>query len=208
MLRRLIVAGCAAALAAPAYIVTPASAAVLFSCDVMLSSSIFNLRDGAIGGLGHSRTAQNVNGAIDSDCNNGERVSIFPSEMTSFTPRPFGCPVMWGGAGPDHPDQTPILLGPNPSFEANWYVDLTDTGISYGIAKVKQGPTGAQWRLVFNITSGKYAPPAGKKTKIKGTVNIVPHPDQSTYTCADDTDPVVFLLPSLPSGESLIVNQK
>ena len=123
--------------------------------------------------------------------------------IASFPPKPLGCPVAWGGAGPDYPDQTPILLGAtDASFHVIWYSDSTS---STGIAKVKAGSSGTEYRVVFNITSGKYAPPAGQKTKIKGTISISPHPSFS-YTCDDDTDPLEYV--EITSVGPVIVNQK
>jgi hypothetical protein len=47
--------------------------------------------------------------------------------------------------------------------------------------------------VVFNITSGQYAPPEGKKVKV--TVAISPSAGPAgglTYTCADDSDPLEY----------------
>jgi hypothetical protein len=211
LLRRSIIAGLAAALAAPAFTVTPASAAILFTCpaiDGPLESTI-----GFTPGWSHTQTAQDASASIglDQPCSNGEMAQIDVgigvaegiTATTTYPPRPVGCPEAWGGAGPDYADQTPILLGAtDPSFRANWFSDFS---ASTGIAKAKAGPTGTEYRLVFNITAGKYAPPAAKKTKIKLTVAISPYPG-FTYTCVDDTDPLEYV--DLASVGPVIVNQK
>jgi hypothetical protein len=209
MLRRLILAGLAAGLVAPLYVTTPASAAILFTCsgiDPDLSYFTFDP------GLGHNQTAQDSPDSVvqnSTPCSNGALFVLAAgtdwtvNAVTTYGPRPLGCPVAWGGAGPDYADQTPILLGAtDPSFAAFWYPSM---GTSTGIVKVKQGAAGDQWRLIYNITAGEGAPPAGKKTKIKFTANIAPS-DGETYTCADDTDPVALV--SLTSVGQVIVNQK
>ena len=205
MLRRFIVAGLAATMAVPAFVITPASAAILFTCPSIDASS--NAR--VLPGLRHTQTAQDVTGhiPISTPCSNGEVADIafgsgwgYPA-VTTFGPRPLGCPVAWGGAGPDYPDQKPILLGETyPSLRIFW-----EDATSHGIAKVKAGATGVEWKIVLSITSGAYAPPAGQKTKIKGAINIAPSPGVS-YTCADDSDSLELL--ALSSAGSLIVKQE
>jgi hypothetical protein len=94
--------------------------------------------------------------------------------------------VAWGGAGPDYADRTPILFGPDggpTAFRFHW-VGLGD---STGSFKAKAGPVGDQYRFIFNITAGIYAPPAGEKTKVRLTVRIAPRPGFD-YTCTDDSD--------------------
>jgi hypothetical protein len=205
----LIIAGLAAGLATPLYATPPATAAILFTCPSVAPGGSSNATLSP--GLSHTPTAQTVQGylGIDAPCSNGETASVFlgtswsSNPMTTYPPRPMGCPVAWGGAGPDYADQTPLLLGPtNPSFGIFWFSTST---ASEGIAKAKAGPTGTQWRIVLNITTGKYAPPAGEKTQMKGTLNIAPLLGE-TYTCADDSDPDSTL--ELTSAGSLIVNQK
>jgi hypothetical protein len=208
LVRRLIIVGLAAALAVPLHVTPPASAAILFSCPSVAPGGSSNAT--LTPGLSHTPSAQTVVGylGIDSPCSNGETASVFlgtwwGNPITTYPPRPLGCPTAWGGAGPDQPDQTPILLGPtDPSFGIHWFSTGTT---SEGIAKAKAGPTGTQWRIVLNVTTGKYAPPAGKKTQMKGTLNIAPLAGE-TYTCADDSDPSSTL--ELTSAGSLIVSQK
>jgi hypothetical protein len=208
MLRRFIIVGLAAALSAPVFAVTPASAAILFTCPLIDSGgeSYF----GFTPGLSYNQNSQDA--FLDFirienvPCSNEESLQIRAGSylgynaITTFSSRPLGCPVAWGGAGPDYSDQTPILLGAtDPSFTAVWRNQDT----SQGIAKVKQGAAGDQWRLVFNITTGKYHPPAGKKTKIKFAATIGPY---GPGTCADDSDPQGFV--ALTSVGSVIVSQK
>lgn len=209
MVRRLVLAGLAAVMAVPIFVTTPASAAVLFTCpgiDDLESSIDFTP------GLAHTQTAQTAVGSmgVSATCSNGETGAIsfgdpFQSQqpVTSYGARPLGCPVGFGGTGPDYADQTPILLGATaPSFQATW----ANAGTSTGIAKAKQGTAGDQYRLVLNITSGAYAPPAGKKTKIKVVVDISPYYTGVSYTCADNSDPLEKV--SLTTVGDLVVQKK
>jgi hypothetical protein len=203
MLRRLVLAGLAVILAAPIFVIPPASATVLFTCP----SGGFNIK--LTPGLGHSQTAQTVKGRLDWDggfstCSNGQygnmnlgRVPLNP--LASYPPRPLGCPVSWGGAGPDYPDQTPILLGADPSFEIDWISGPNSTGT----AKLKASAVGGQWKIQFSITSGQYSPPSGQKTQVKGTFAVVPI---DAYTCADDSDRITKL--NLNNIGDVIVKQE
>jgi hypothetical protein len=213
MLRRLVLAGLASALTAPIFVTTPASATVLFTCPAIDSPTSSYM--GFNPGWSHTQTAQNdwYNVIyISTACSNGNTGQIawgsgwLRNPTVSNPTRPLGCPVAWGGAGPDYADQTPILLGSeSPDPPAAFRAYFNPTGDSYGLVKAKAGPVGTQYRLVFNITSGVYAPPAGQKTKIKLTVSISPFPGYS-YTCANDTDPLEFV--ALASVGSVIVQQK
>jgi hypothetical protein len=194
MLRRFILAAFAAALALPAFSVTPASAAIIGVCTTFEGSATI------APGLGNTKQAQtdvNATGYLEclvSEAGNG---LVFLgsgfglSPVTSYPQRPLGCPVALGGAvGNDYADQTPILIGPAfPSFEMYW-----ELGESKGITKVKASTTGNQWRLVLVITSGQYAPPPGMKTKIKGQVNFVPvgtlGTDWDCSATAGNTNPI------------------
>jgi hypothetical protein len=213
MIRRFVLVAFAAALAAPVVPVTRAPAEVLFSCSG-IDGGFFLLSPG----LSHTQTAQNAfYDTVDiynQPCSNGEHAlfrigSIFTdyglNAVTSFPSRPLGCPVVWGGAGPDYADRTPILLGPtDPSFNVHWY--STDTS-STGIAKVRQGSTSTRWLLVFTITAGKYAPPAGLTTKIKFNADIkAQRGNEPPFTCADDSSPVTGV--DLLSAGSVLVQQK
>ena len=212
MVRRFIIAGLAAALAAPIFVTTPASATVLFTCPAIDSAGGSYI--GFTPGWSHTQTAQdawNNNINISTACSNGTTGYIYWgftygfNSTVSYPARPLGCPVSWGGLGPDYADQTPILLGPDggpTAFQAYWSIA---GGGSYGLAKAKAGPVGTQYRLVFNVTSGAYAPPAGKKTKIKLTVSISPRPGYA-YSCAFDFDPLEFV--DLTSVGSVIISQK
>ena len=49
---------------------------------------------------------------------------------------------MGGGGSKDYPDQTPVLLGANPSLRIDW----ANGPDSFGVAKLKMGTSGTQWR--------------------------------------------------------------
>jgi hypothetical protein len=203
--RRFAAVALAAALCAPmAAIAPPAEAAVLFSCGAIDDGSFADLAPG----LHHDQMAQtDISGAVfASSCSNGETAAVFfgtwvgLSAVTSYASRPLGCAVASGGAGPDYADQTPILLGPNdPSFSVNWGLG----GNSSGVAKLKSaGPAASSsWKIAFNLTAGKYAPPPGQKTKIKGSVNWTPF---DSFVCTDNSDPIESV--DIVSG-SVIVKQ-
>jgi hypothetical protein len=209
MVRRLVIAGLAAALIAPLYVTPSASAAVLFTCEGLGTGSGLWLSPG----LSHTQTAQNANGSVwigysESECDNGDRAVIEYGDLavnpvTTYPPRPIGCPVAWGGAGPDYADRTKILIGdPVRSFKILWYNGRRH---SNGVASVKAGPTGDQYRFTFSITTGEYAPPSGQKTRIRFTASLTPS-TYAPYTCADDTDPLRDVY--LASVGQVIVTQK
>jgi hypothetical protein len=213
MVRRFVIAGLGAALAAPLCVAPRASAAVLFTCPAVADGAPVSFSPG----LSHTQTAQEASfgsiqfGTGDDACSNGEAgwllwgdgVSPPTNPVLTYPARPLGCPVAWGGTGPDYADQTPILIGAtDPSFRVIW--SGGDNGS--GIAKAKAGPVGTQFRFVFNVTAGRYAPPAGKRTKIKFTVDIAPHPSVVSYTCANDSDPLETV--ELSSVGGVIVTQK
>jgi hypothetical protein len=199
MVRRFAVVAVATALVMPVLTARPASAALLFSCPSIDPDSSYTGFGPPAGGLKHDKDAQDAFGQLVSSaaCSNGETFGLSFGDGNGFnrvttTPTtPIGCPVAWGGAaGNDYPDKTKILLGvTDPAFGVTW--GLGGSSSSTGILKIKAGPTGTEWRLVFVITGGKYAPPPGQKTKIKATVTIdlAPYPGFS-YTCADDSDPL------------------
>jgi hypothetical protein len=212
MVRRLVIVSLAAAVVGPLYVTTPASATVLFTCPGIDPVSYM----GFLPGLSHTQTAQDSdNNYVDFNdpCSNGRTGWIVWGDENGFTrteslpSEPLGCPVSWGGAGPDYADQRVVLLGSDGSgpsaFSVQWTVPQNDE--SNGVVKVKAGPVATQYRLVFTITSGAYAPPAGKQTRVKVTVNIAPAPVVS-YTCADDSDPLEYI--ALTSVGSVIVSQK
>jgi hypothetical protein len=195
--RRLVVAALVATLAAPVLVEAPASAGVLFTCPG-IDSGFFLFSPG----LSHTQTAQDAfydtaHFGFDQACSNGEQAlfrigEIFTdyglNAVTTYPTRPYGCLEMWGGAGPDYPDTTPILIGAaDPSFNIHW--SSTDTS-STGVTKVKQGPVANHWRLIFTITAGKYTAPAGMKTKIKFQAMIKAQKgNEPPATCADDSNP-------------------
>jgi len=192
-------------LVAPLSVTPSASATVLFTCTGVSADS----RLGLSPGWSHTQTAQSANGSIGigfapSQCDNGESGVIqIINPVTSYSPRPIGCPVAWGGAGPDYADQTPLLPGDIRSFKTIWYTPPRRH--SNGVVKAKAGPAGDQYRLIFSIAAGAYAPPPGQKTKIKFTANIAPAPGWS-YTCADDTDALEYV--TLTVLGSVIVAQQ
>jgi hypothetical protein len=209
-LRGIAVVAVVLALMAPQLAVEPASAIVLFTCPSLSSASYAEFQPG----LGHTRAAQTAVIYLESDssapCDNGQTfsgpagdTSSGQGAITTYGTRPLGCPTGWGGAGPDYADQTPILLGAaTNTFILGWTSPL---GGSNGTAKVKQGTAGDRWRIVYNITDGKYRPPAGQKTKIKGQLTYLPTPGPS-YTCLDDSDPLVRV--TLTNVAPLVVSQK
>jgi hypothetical protein len=201
MLRRFILAGLAAALAGPLYAVSPASATVLLTCNTI--EPYYNYTNLAPG-LSHTPSAQTMTGFFIADncSDSGEAADVeygtdwSQNPITSYPPRPLACPTV----APDYPDQTPILLGAtDPSMRIDW-----SSGTSFGIAKVKQGQPDT-WKLVYSITSGQYAPPAGKKTKLKAEVSFTPN---DSYDCFGDSDPASNFTLALAGGGSLVLNQK
>jgi hypothetical protein len=218
MIRRFVIVGLAASLATPGLIATPAAAAVLFTCPGIelggpgdQQSTIYW---GPEAGLRHTPAAQDVRASyvrLPGSCTNGGgyvKIGTFwggghlLGPTVTYPPRPLGCPVAWGGAGPDYADQTPILLGGNRSFLVYWYADGS---ASYGITKVKAGTIGTEYKFVLNINDGAYAPPAGKKTKLKFPVAISPAPNWS-YSCTDNSDPIEYLM--LDGAGSVIATQQ
>jgi hypothetical protein len=145
-----------------------------------------------------------MNIGLATPCSNGESAGVVRGDgpITSFPSRPLSCPVGFGGATSlGYPDQTPILFGSDEGGgPLNWYWNGAGAS-SEGIFKVKAGPGPTQWRFVFNITSGAYAPPAGMKTKVKFPVQISP---SGEYRCYDSY--VVNGLFLNPAG-SVIVQQ-
>ena len=196
MLRRLVLAGLATAMAAPVITIGPASAAILFSCSTAAVTATLTP------GLSHNQTAQTASatGTL-SGCGSGGGGSgtLTVSSVSSFPPRPLGCPISQGGAGPDYPDQTPLLLGANPSFTIDWAAGADSTGI----AKVKASGVSGELKIVFSVTAGQYTPPSGQKTKLKGSILLTGAND--TFTCVDDSDPASSL--NFVNSGGLIVKQ-
>jgi hypothetical protein len=203
MLRRLVTAGFAAALAAPIFATAPANAAVLFSCTSFSGSA--TLTPG-LQNTAQAQTDLDASGSI-SGCSNSQSGTVVTGQpavtnaTTTYPPRPLSCPVALGGAGPEYPDQTPIFLSADPGFSITWGTGPGSTGIT----KVKQGPGTGQVRALLVITAGQYAPPAGMKTKAKSTVQFAPvgtaEVDWSCTTNGNPLDQVTF------ASGSLIVQQ-
>ena len=196
MLRRLILVGLATAMAAPVFAITPASAVILFSCTGATTTATITP------GLSHNQTAQTVSatGTVSGCGTGGGGSGTFTAgTLNSFPPRPLGCPVSQGGAGPDYADQTPLLIGSDPSFVVDWAAGADSTGI----AKVKASGVSGELKIVFNITAGQYTPPSGQKTKIKGSILLTGVND--TFTCADDSDPASSV--NFVNSGNLIVKQ-
>jgi hypothetical protein len=186
LLRRLIIAGLAAGLAAPAFALAPANAVILITCTGVSGSATITP------GLSHNQTAQSDvdASATITGCNNGQTggtvvtgVPATANTTHSFPPRPLGCPVALGGAGPDYADQTPLLISSDPGFDINWNVGANSSGIT----KVKQSATTGTVRILLVITAGQYTPPAGQKSKFKGQLAFTP---TGSFTCVDDSDPI------------------
>jgi hypothetical protein len=152
-------------------------------------------------GLSHDQTAQtDLSGTASLDrCANSETGGVvFGSAhglgtITSYPGRPLGCSPVDGGAGPDYPDQTPVLLGPDPSFSITWGLGGTSTGVVKAKARGPALPHAS--RVVLIITAGKFVaggpedpnPGAHSRAKIKGTVDSGP---TDTYSCMDNSDPI------------------
>jgi hypothetical protein len=211
MLRRFIIAGLAAAVAAPLSIVPPAQAVIIGSCTTVSGTATISP------GLGHNQTAQSVaSSASFSGCSQtagggptgGTSVTgagSFPgaTATTSFPSRPLGCPTALGGAGPDYADQTPILISGDPGFQISWNDATTSTGI---VKSKSNGPANpGKVRVVLVITAGHYAPPAGQKSKSKGILNFTP---TDTFTCVDDSDRISSVAIDNVGNGSFILQQK
>jgi hypothetical protein len=134
------------------------------------------------------------------DCSNGQSSTASVVDLRSYGARPLGCPVSLGGApGNDYPDQTPVLLGANPSLRIDW-----STGPdSFGVAKLKMGTTGTQWRAVLAIqtspghdtpATNQYLPASGSgftKTTLKGRIDWS---GLDSFDCTSGTaDPLSWL---------------
>ena len=114
MLRRLIVAGLAAGLAAPILAITPASSAILVTCTAASGTATLTP------GLGKNQTAQTD---VDSDARSVASAGVTtatdggdpwtpglrrtPNPTTSFPPRPLGCPAVLGGVALSTPTRRP-----------------------------------------------------------------------------------------------------
>jgi hypothetical protein len=114
-----------------------------------------------------------------------------------------------GAAGNDYPDQTPVLLGANPSLRIDW----ASGPDSFGVAKLKMGTTGTQWRAVLAIqaspghdtpATNQYLPASGSgftKTKLKGRIDWSA---LDSFNCTSGTaDPLSWL--DLVNNGSFIV---
>jgi hypothetical protein len=134
------------------------------------------------------------------DCSNSQSGTAAVVELRSYGARPLACPVSLGGAaGNDYPDQTPVLLGANPSLRIDWGSGPD----SFGVAKLKMGTTGTQWRAVLVIqaspghdtpATNQYLPASGSgftKTKLKGRIDWSA---LDSFNCTSGTaDPLSWL---------------
>jgi hypothetical protein len=115
-----------------------------------------------------------------SGCSNGNSGVASIVDIRSHGPRPLGCPSTLGGAaGSDYTDTTPILVRAPASMTIDWASGPN----SYGVAAVKAGPTGTQWRFRLAITASpghdtpatnQYLPAAGSgatKTRLQGKLD-------------------------------------
>jgi hypothetical protein len=188
MLRRFWFVSLATAIAAPFLAIAPASAVVLFSCNSVSGAASFTP------GLGHTQTAQTLSAtAVLSGCSNEQTATIAVGSesgldtVATLPETPLGCPESTGGAGPDYANQTPVLVGGDPSFSITWSIGPPSTGI----AKLKAAGPGqtndTMAKVVFTITAGQYAPPSGQQTKLKGLISFSA---TDSYTCGDDSDPI------------------
>jgi hypothetical protein len=201
LLRRLLIAGVAGALTGPMLVPAPSSATVLFSC------SSANIETYVNPGLSHTPTAQTAQtvllsqGSYVTGCGaGGGTATLTVNPINSYPPRPLGCPESYGGAlGNNYPENTPLLIGGANSFSLGWASGPS----SFGTAKVKAGIPG-QLKLVFSITSGQFSPPAGQKTKLKGSIQISFVWDSAS--CTNDSDPAQLI--TFTNAGSLIVNQQ
>jgi hypothetical protein len=135
-----------------------------------------------------------------SGCSNGQSGTTAIIDARSFASRPLGCPVSLGGAlGNDYADQTPVLLGSNPSLRIDW----ASGPDSFGVAKIKMGTTGTEWRVVLSIqasgghstpATNQYLPASGSgftKTKLKGRLDWSA---LDSFNCTSGTaDPISWL---------------
>jgi hypothetical protein len=128
-------------------------------------------------------------------CSNGNSGTASIVDIRSYGPRPLGCPVALGGAaGNDYADTTPILVGATLSMEIDWASGPN----SYGVAAVKAGPTGTQWRFRLAITASpghdtpatnQYLPAAGSgftKTRLQGKFDVSALDSFNCTTGVDD----------------------
>jgi hypothetical protein len=195
MLRRLIITGFVAALAAPVFAIAPAHASVLFSCTSGAGGA------GLTPGLGNTPTHQTDVGAIFgfSSCSNGESGSVgvgAPSGYNTVASVANANGNLTCTTNP--PNNTPIITGlTDPAFNIAWGLGGP---VSAGIIKIKSSGTIGTSKAVLVINSGKYAPPLGQKTKVKAAFAFAP----ANGSCSD-ADPTTNV--SLTLSGTLIVQQ-
>jgi hypothetical protein len=149
--------------------------------------------------------------AID-ECSNGQTGIASVVDLRSYGARPLGCPVSLGGAaGNDYPDQTPVLLGANPSLRIDW----ASGPDSFGVAKLKMGTTGTQWRAVLAIqassghdtpATNQYLPASGSgftKTKLKGRIDWSA---LDSFNCTSGTADPLSWLDLINNGSFIVKN--
>jgi hypothetical protein len=227
VIRRFVIVGLAALLATSGLIASPATAEVLLSCPPVPTTGLSEGIGWALGGdqepngLRHTPAPQEVRYSfipLSSSCNSGAYLKIgdywggdkgLLDRTTTYRSRPLGCPVAWGG-GPDYPEDTPILIGgEHRSFLITWHSDGVNPGTaSWGITKVKAGASGTEYKFVLRIIEGTYAPPPGKKTKMRFPVTISPYSafPNWRYSCTDDSDPLEWI--TLQGSGDVVVTQE
>jgi hypothetical protein len=194
MLRRLVVAGLAA-IAVPAFYITPTSAAVLFSCT---SGSGGGFLQPGLGSTPVYQTDVSASLSING-CSNGETASVGAGSASGFSTVRSGpgAPNKTLSCFSNYPNNTLIMAGfTDPSFGINW----GQGGSSSGIAKLKASGAIATYKTVLVITAGKYAAPAGQKTKLKGTFTGSP-------VTGDCTDSNPSQLVSFANNGDIILQQ-
>jgi hypothetical protein len=194
-MHRLAIAALAAGLVAPLYVTAPASAAVLFSCT---SASGFGFLDPGLGSTPVYQTDVSASVSIGS-CSNGETASVGVGSNSGFNTVKSGpgAPNKTLSCFTNYPDNTLIMAGfTDPSFGINWGMG----GSSNGIAKLKASGAIATYKAVLVITAGKYAPPVGQKTKLKGSLTGSPY----VGSCSDGNPTTIV---SFSNSTDLIVQQ-
>jgi hypothetical protein len=147
-----------------------------------------------------------------SSCSNGQTATVSLSDVHSYGARPLGCPESLGGGGSnDYPDQTPILLGANPSLQIDWAAGPD----SFGVAKLKMGTNGTQWRVVLAIQSSpghdtpatnQYLPASGSgftKTKLKGRIDWSAF---DSFDCTSNTANPISWMNLVNNGAFIVKN--
>ena len=177
----------AAALAAPIFAITPASASVLFSCTSLSGSGSLTP------GLKSTPNEQTDVSAFASvgTCTNGQTGSIAIgtgaglANVKSVTGKPINC-------ASNYADNTKIIAGNTfPNMQITW----SSGPISEGLTTIKGSGVASYSKAVLKITSGQYAP-----SKFKATFQFLP-----TNGSCTDADPTTTVSVSL-SGSAIVKN--